>query len=62
MAEKKGVAKKTVGPLASRLYEQRGNGLKAKNPSCPKCGPGTFMAAHADRKLCGKCGYMEKTK
>ncbi|CAL4942553.1 unnamed protein product [Urochloa decumbens] len=22
----------------------------------PRCGPGTFMAAHADRHACGRCG------
>ncbi|MBR9702685.1 30S ribosomal protein S27ae [Candidatus Woesearchaeota archaeon] len=32
-----------------------------KNRSCPKCGPGIFMAQHKDgRWACGKCGYMEK--
>ena len=26
----------------------------------PECGPGVFMAAHFDRRYCGKCGltYM----
>lgn len=64
MAEKKGPAKKKKSgtPLMGRLYEQQGSGLKTKNPTCPKCGPGVFMALHADRNLCGKCGYMEKTK
>jgi small subunit ribosomal protein S27Ae len=28
--------------------------------SCPKCGGGTRLAEHADRRACGKCGYMEK--
>jgi small subunit ribosomal protein S27Ae len=23
---------------------------------CPKCGAGVFMAQHADRQACGKCG------
>lgn len=36
-----------------KLYE----GGKAKNKSCPKCGPGVFLAAHKDRETCGKCGY-----
>ncbi|MEM0475689.1 MAG: ribosomal S27a family protein [Candidatus Norongarragalinales archaeon] len=27
---------------------------------CPKCGPGVGLAEHADRRSCGKCGYMEK--
>ena len=37
------------------LYE---NG-KAKNQSCPKCGPGVFLANHKDRLTCGSCGYVE---
>jgi len=28
--------------------------------SCPKCGAGVGLAEHADRRSCGKCGYMEK--
>lgn len=30
---------------------------KSRNNSCPKCGPGVFLAAHKDRETCGKCGY-----
>jgi ubiquitin-small subunit ribosomal protein S27Ae len=30
-----------------------------KSQSCPKCGPGVFLANHKDRLTCGKCGYME---
>ncbi len=41
-----------------KLYEAKGE-LKRKNVSCPKCGPGNFMAAHKDRASCGKCGYSE---
>ena len=26
------------------------------NRTCPRCGPGTFMANHVDRHHCGKCG------
>ena len=48
--------KKKSGKPIHELYE---NG-KAKNPTCPKCGPGTFLAAHKDRQSCGRCGYMEK--
>lgn len=33
---------------------------KAKNKSCPKCGPGIFMGEHKDRRSCGKCGYSEQ--
>lgn len=34
-----------------------------KAPTCPKCGPTTFLAQHKDRLYCGTCHYMEqKTK
>ena len=42
------------------LYEASSDSITRKNKSCPKCGPGTFMANHKDRSSCGKCGYMEK--
>jgi ubiquitin-small subunit ribosomal protein S27Ae len=34
---------------------------KAYKPgkTCPKCGPGTLLAEHKDRRSCGKCGYSE---
>ncbi len=44
-----------------KLYEAKDK-LARKNISCPKCGPGNFMAAHKDRKNCGKCGYTEMAK
>jgi len=39
-----------------KLYD----GNKRKRKTCPKCGPGVFLAEHKDRLSCGKCGYMEK--
>lgn len=39
-------------------YKLEGSTLK-KSQSCPKCGPGIFLAIHKGRKHCGKCGYME---
>ncbi|MEE9525386.1 MAG: 30S ribosomal protein S27ae [Candidatus Woesearchaeota archaeon] len=53
--------KKVVGPTETihGLYEVSGNTLKRKNRSCPKCGQGTFLAAHKNRSTCGKCGYTE---
>ena len=30
--------------------------------SCPKCGPGVFLAKHKDRTSCGKCGYTVMAK
>jgi len=41
-----------------KMYE----GGKAKNKSCPKCGPGVFMGEHGNRVTCGKCGYTEFKK
>ena len=44
-----------------KMYESKGN-LARKNQSCPKCGPGYFLAKHKDRTSCGKCGYAEMGK
>ena len=52
--------KKEKGAPVSRLFEMSGSSIKRKNKSCPKCGAGTYMAAHKDRATCGKCGYMER--
>ena len=41
------------------LYEIQGDKLIRKKKTCPKCGDGVFMAEHADRLSCGKCGYTE---
>ncbi|MDP2749978.1 MAG: 30S ribosomal protein S27ae [Nanoarchaeota archaeon] len=42
-----------------KLYSTQGGKLERKNPTCPKCGDGVFMAVHKDRKSCGKCGFTE---
>ena len=56
-APAKGAApKKGKGYSISKIYK----GGKAENKTCPKCGPGTFMAEHKDRRTCGTCKYMEK--
>ncbi len=54
MAKKQRKTKKT-----SKRYELYDKD-KRKNKFCPKCGPGIFLAAHKDREVCGKCGYMQK--
>ena len=41
-------------------YNISGGKIERKNRSCPKCGPGVFMANHSNRLTCSKCGYMEK--
>lgn len=48
------MAKARVG-----LYDARGDALTRTHKSCPKCGPGIFLAEHANRRSCGKCGYSE---
>ena len=48
------VSKARVG-----LYEVKGEELARTHKSCPKCGPGIFLADHKDRRSCGKCGYSE---
>ena len=67
MAAKKGGAKekpkaegKKIKPSSAKykLYD----GGKSKNPACPKCGAGTFLAVHKDRNTCGKCSYTEFKK
>ena len=61
MAAKKG-AKKGVVMGASRYYELTGDSIKSKKSVCPRCGNGVFLARHADRQSCGKCGYTEFKK
>jgi small subunit ribosomal protein S27Ae len=36
--------------------------IERKRKHCPKCGPGVFLAEHADRASCGRCGYTEFRK
>lgn len=48
------MAKARVG-----LYDTAGENLRRTHLTCPKCGPGTFLAEHQDRRSCGRCGYSE---
>jgi small subunit ribosomal protein S27Ae len=48
------VAKARVG-----LYSVKGDQLTRTHKHCPKCGPGVFLAEHANRLSCGRCGYSE---
>lgn len=40
-------------------YEVSGESATRVKKSCPRCGPGIFMADHKSRTSCGKCGYTE---
>jgi len=44
-----------------KKYKLVGNKV-TRDKTCPKCGPGTFLAAHKDRITCGSCGYCEFIK
>jgi small subunit ribosomal protein S27Ae len=48
------MAKARVG-----LYNVKGETLERTHRACPKCGPGTFLAEHKNRRSCGRCGYSE---
>ena len=45
-----------------KIYDSKTGTLARKTTSCPKCGPGVFLAKHKDRKSCGRCGYTEMAK
>ena len=62
MAAKNGAKKGEGAKGVSRYYELSGDSIKSKKPVCPRCGNGVFLAAHADRQSCGKCGYTEFKK
>ncbi|MCS7110349.1 MAG: 30S ribosomal protein S27ae [Candidatus Caldarchaeum sp.] len=42
-----------------RRYVVQGGKLVRNLVSCPRCGPGFFMADHGNRYTCGKCGYTK---
>lgn len=60
--KKESKAQKKAGSKAADLYTINGPKVERKNRSCPKCGPGMFMAQHKDRVVCGKCYYVEFMK
>ncbi|MEM3397327.1 MAG: 30S ribosomal protein S27ae [Thermoplasmata archaeon] len=46
----------------TKIYEVSGDKLNRKKKTCPKCGPGYFLAEHENRVSCGRCGYTEFKK
>ena len=43
-------------------YKVEGDTITRTSKTCPKCGPGVFMAKHDSGKkrlTCGRCGYTE---
>lgn len=53
---------KPRGGLKRTLFKVEGNKVVASRTHCPKCGGGVFLAQHADRVSCGRCGYTEFSK
>ena len=47
---------------ASKLFKIEDGKLVRTHRACPECGPGVFMANHANRAACGKCGHTEFAK
>ena len=54
MAKKQ--AKNKQASAKYKKYTVEG-GKVTRKQSCPKCGPGIFLAEHKNRSTCGKCGY-----
>lgn len=44
-----------------KLYKIQGDKL-IKRKTCPRCGPGIFLAETKDRLYCGKCHYTSFDK
>jgi small subunit ribosomal protein S27Ae len=42
---------------AAAAYEVKGDAVARKKKQCPRCGMGTWLAAHKGRMYCGKCHY-----
>ncbi len=50
-----------------KLYKVEGDKVERLRRSCPRCGPGTFMAEHKQkdgtiRYVCGRCMFVEWVK
>ena len=64
--EKKGKrvrkGRKHESQKAHGFYEIKGSAATRKNRPCPRCGSGTWLAAHKDRLYCGHCSYTEFNK
>ncbi|MEM4245508.1 MAG: 30S ribosomal protein S27ae [Candidatus Nanoarchaeia archaeon] len=37
-------------------YKVSGDSI-TREPICPRCGAGVFLAKHKNRQTCGSCGY-----
>jgi ubiquitin-small subunit ribosomal protein S27Ae len=62
MAEDKKGKKPHKNKPTSKKYSHYDSSGKRKSKTCPRCGPGIFLAKHKDRLFCGKCAYTEFVK
>ena len=62
MAKKKKERKNKKPSNKWKKYTVENGKIVRKGRTCPKCGPGVFLAEHKDRWHCGKCGYTEFKK
>ncbi|MBI2630338.1 30S ribosomal protein S27ae [Candidatus Pacearchaeota archaeon] len=58
--EKKGKKKHVNKPTSQKwkMYKTEGGKL-IREKSCPRCGPGIFLAKSKGKLYCGKCAYTE---
>ena len=61
--EVKGKGKKKNKPASERwkMYKISGDSI-TRERTCPRCGPGIFLAKSKDRLYCGKCHYTSFDK
>jgi ubiquitin-small subunit ribosomal protein S27Ae len=58
--EKKGKKSHKNKPTSKKYKHFKVTGSTvARGKSCPRCGPGIFLADHKTRLYCGKCKYTE---
>lgn len=58
---KKGKKKRKPKKSSERWkkYKIQGDKIERLSKSCPRCGPGVFLAETKDRVFCGRCHYTE---
>ena len=54
---KQRTGKKHFTVSSYKFYKIEDGKVVRSRKTCPRCGPGTFLAAHKDRDCCGRCGY-----
>ena len=55
--------KRKNSPASKKWLKYKIDGDKiTREKTCPRCGPGIFLANHKGRLFCGKCKYTEFVK